>query len=126
MLDVSTLSPVRASFRDALAQIEAYPVELNWRPAFMTSVSALPRLVRRPLVDLPVPRPPALPFSGQKLTIAGMRRGLSSGAVRAVAVMEEALDAITRRQSELNAFVYVAPAEDLADPSGYVAEVLAP
>jgi aspartyl-tRNA(Asn)/glutamyl-tRNA(Gln) amidotransferase subunit A len=113
VLDVSTLSPVRASFRDALAQIEAYPVELNWRPAFMTPVSALPRLKRKPLADLPRSRPPVQPFSGQKQTIASVRRDLASGTVRAVDVMEAALDAIARRQSELNAFVYVAPAAEL-------------
>ena len=105
MSDVSTLSPVRTSFRDALAQIEAYPVELNWRPAFMTPVSALPRLKRKPLADLPRSRPPVQPFSGQKQTIASVRRALVSGTMRAADVMEAALDAIARRQAELNAFV---------------------
>ena len=46
MSEATGLSQVRASFRAALAQIEAYPVELDWRPAFMTPVNALPRTHR--------------------------------------------------------------------------------
>ena len=113
MSDVTTLSPVRASFRDALAEIEAYPVELNWRPAFMTPVGALPRVPRKPLPDRSQPRAPIAPFAGQPQTIAGARRGLRDGTTSAVAVMEAALAAIAGRQAELNAFVYVAPAEEL-------------
>ncbi len=113
MSDITTLSPVRASFRDALAEIEAYPVELTWRPAFMTPVDALPRLPRKPLPDRTQPRATVEPFAGQAQTISGARRGLLDGTTSAVAVMEATLAAIARRQAELNAFVYVAPADEL-------------
>lgn len=113
MSEATGLSQVRASFRAALAQIEAYPVELDWRPAFMTPVTALPRTQRWPLRDRLTPRPPIRPFAGQPLTIAGALRGLADGSLTAVALMEQTLAAIARRQAELNAFVYVAPADQL-------------
>jgi aspartyl-tRNA(Asn)/glutamyl-tRNA(Gln) amidotransferase subunit A len=96
-----------------MAQIDAYPVELEWRPAFMSPVSALPRIRRRPLPDLPQPRPRHKPFGGQTLTLAEAAQGIAAGTLPAVAVMEQALAAIRRRQAELNAFVYVAPEQDL-------------
>lgn len=113
MIDPSTLSPVRASFRAALAQIDAYPVELEWRPAFMSPISGLPRIQRQPLADLAHARPPRRPFGGQSLTLAAAARSIATGVVPAVEVMEEALAAIRRRQAELNAFVYVAPEHEL-------------
>ncbi|MFN8466640.1 MAG: amidase [Caldilineaceae bacterium] len=113
MSDAASLSPVRASFRAAMAQIDAYPVELEWRPAFMAPVSTLPRIPRSLLPDLPQPRPRRKPFGGQALTLAEAAQGIAAGTLPAVAVMEQALDAIRRRQAELNAFVYVAPEQDL-------------
>ena len=113
MSDISSLSPVRASFRAALAQIEQYPVELEWRPAFMTPVYSLPHPQRAPLADLPRPRAPQRPFAGQSLTLAAAARGIADGSLPAVEVMRRCLAAIDQRQSELNAFVYVAPADDL-------------
>jgi aspartyl-tRNA(Asn)/glutamyl-tRNA(Gln) amidotransferase subunit A len=104
---------VRASFRAALAQIAAYPVELEWRPAFMAPVSALPRIPRAPLLDLPYARPIRAPFGGQPLTLAEAARGIAAGTLSAVEVMEQALAAIRLRQAELNAFVYVAPEREL-------------
>ena len=113
MSDLATTSPVRASFRAALAQINAYPVELEWRPAFMTPLSVLPRIQRAPLPDLPQARPQRRPFAGQALTLAEAARGIAAGSLSAVAVMEQALAAIRQRQAELNAFVYVAPEQEL-------------
>jgi len=118
------LSPVRASFRAALAQIAATPVALDWRPAFMTAVSELPRLRRDLLADLTTARPPARPFAGQSQTIAGVRRALAAGTTRAVDVMAQALAAIERRQVELNAFTYVAPAATLLAQARAVDEAL--
>jgi aspartyl-tRNA(Asn)/glutamyl-tRNA(Gln) amidotransferase subunit A len=96
-----------------MAQIDAYPVELEWRPAFMAPVSVLPRIRRAPLPELPVARPVRRPFAGQALTLAEAVRGITAGSLTAVAVMEQALGAIRRRQAELNAFVYVAPEQEL-------------
>lgn len=107
------LSAVRARFRAALAQSAACPVELDWRPAFMAPLSALPRLRRAPLQNRSTPRQRVPPFAGQPLTIADVQRGLADGSLTAVAVMEQALAAITQRQAALNAFVYVAPADQL-------------
>lgn len=113
MTDQSTVSPVRASFRAALEQINQYVIPSDWRPAFMTPVSLLPRNLRPPLPELERPRAQVKPFAGQALTLGAAVRGIRSGSLPAVAVMEQALAAIERRQSELNAFVYVAPADEL-------------
>ncbi|MBK8050337.1 MAG: amidase [Anaerolineales bacterium] len=115
MSDPTNLSAVRASFRTALAQIEAYPVALDWRPAFMSPLGALSRIQRAPLPDLSYERPARKPFAGQSLTLATAVRGIRNGSLPAVAVMEQALDAIDRRQPELNAFVYVAPRTELLE-----------
>jgi aspartyl-tRNA(Asn)/glutamyl-tRNA(Gln) amidotransferase subunit A len=106
-------SPVRASFRAALAQIDAYPVEMEWRPAFMAPLSVLPRIPRWPLADLRHGRPHVLPFGGQDLTLGAAVRGIAGGSLSAVEVMERALVAMDARQAELNAFVYVAPRQEL-------------
>jgi aspartyl-tRNA(Asn)/glutamyl-tRNA(Gln) amidotransferase subunit A len=104
---------VRASFRAALAQIDAYPVEMEWRPAFMDPLRDLPAIARPPLPDLPAPRPRRRPFGGQSLTLAEAAAGIAGGTLTAVEVMQDALRAIHARQAELNAFVYVAPSADL-------------
>lgn len=69
-------SPVRAGFHAALEQIESYPVERNWRPAFLTPLSTLPHPRRMPLADLPGKRPAITPFGGQSLTLAGALQAL--------------------------------------------------
>jgi aspartyl-tRNA(Asn)/glutamyl-tRNA(Gln) amidotransferase subunit A len=111
--ETQSLSPVRASFRAALAQIEQYPIELEWRPSFMTPLELLPRLPRRPLGDLSRVRVAPPPFAGQALTLAAAAAGIADGSLPAVEVMRLALDAINRRQAALNAFVYVAPEQEL-------------
>jgi aspartyl-tRNA(Asn)/glutamyl-tRNA(Gln) amidotransferase subunit A len=124
--DLAITTPVRASFRAALAQIDAYPVELEWRPAFMSSLSVLPRIPRSPLPELSQLRPRRRPFGGQALTLAEAARGIADGSLSAVAVMEQALHAIRQRQAELNAFVYVAPEQELlADAAAVDASIRA-
>ena len=110
---LAAASPVRAGFHAALAQIEAYPVERTWRPAFLTPLSALPQPRRTPLADLPGARPPVAPFAHQPLTLAGAVRGLAAQRLSVAAVVEQMLDAVDRRQGALNAFLYVAPAAQL-------------
>lgn len=104
---------MRAGFHAALAQIEAYPVEQNWRPAFLTPLSALPQPRRTPLADLPGERPPVAPFARQPLTIAAAAHGLATQCLSVAEIVEQMLDAIDRRQGTLNAFVYVTPAAEL-------------
>jgi len=109
----STLSPVRASFRAGLRQIQHYPVAAEWRPAFMTPVTALPRPTRRPLPVLAHPLPSRRPFAGQSYTLASAQQAMTTGTLTAVELVEHALGQIAQRDRELNAFVYVAPAEEL-------------
>jgi aspartyl-tRNA(Asn)/glutamyl-tRNA(Gln) amidotransferase subunit A len=106
-------SPVRAGFHAALEQIESFPVERNWRPAFLTPLSTLPQPRRAPLPDLPGKRPPVTPFGGQPLTIAGALDALRKGSLTVSALVEQMLAAIDLRQPSLNAFVYVTPPAEL-------------
>ncbi len=106
-------SPVRASFHAALEQIESYPVERNWRPAFLTPLSTLPQPRRMALADLPGRRPLVAPFGGQALTLAGACQALRQGSLTAAALLDQVLAAIDRRQPTLNAFVYVTPPAEL-------------
>lgn len=106
-------SPVRAGFHAALAQIEAYPVERNWRPAFLTPLSTLPQPRRLPLADLQGARPQILPFTRQPLTITQAVRELRSQTLSVRAIVEQMLAAIDRRQPALNAFIYVTPVAEL-------------
>ena len=110
---LSVASPVRAGFHAALAQIEAYPVERNWRPAFLTPLSTLPQPRRMTLADLPGSRPLIASFARQPLTIAQAMRGLRSQGLSVRAIVEQMLAAIDRRQPALNAFVYVTPITEL-------------
>jgi aspartyl-tRNA(Asn)/glutamyl-tRNA(Gln) amidotransferase subunit A len=110
---LAVASPVRAGFHAALAQIEAYPVERNWRPAFLTALSALPQPRRIFLADLPGERPPVAPFARQPLTLAQAVRGLRTQRLTVAGIVEQMLDAIDRRQAALNAFLYVTPAAEL-------------
>lgn len=106
-------SPVRAGFHAAIAQIESYPVERHWRPAFLTPLSALPQPRRVPIADLPGSRPIVRPFARQPLTIAQALRGLRTNFTTVSAIVEQMLDAIDRRQPALNAFVYITPGVEL-------------
>lgn len=112
-MTASELSPVRAAFRDAMAQIHGYEVAQEWRPAFMTATDRLPRIERPPLLDLPDPRPAPSPFSGRALTLSQAARQIASGELGVGDLMEQTLGAIEARQEELNAFVYQRSAEDL-------------
>lgn len=109
----SQLSPVRASFRAALTQIQGYPIAQDWRPSFMTPLSS-PSSPKPPLPPiLASQRPGIKPFAGQSLTLADAVRCVAEQTLTVEAIMERALDAIARRQDELNAFVHVAPTEHL-------------
>ena len=112
-MTTSTLSPVRAAFRDAMAQIRAYSVELDWRPAFMTPVVNLAQEQVATLLDLPHPRPRRQPFSGQVQTLAAASEQIAAGELTATELAERTLAAIAARERELNAFVHVAPAGEI-------------
>jgi aspartyl-tRNA(Asn)/glutamyl-tRNA(Gln) amidotransferase subunit A len=110
---MTQLSPVRAAFRDAMAQIHNYPVEQDWRPAFMLPLDRVPRPTRTPLPDLATPRRSATPFTGRAMTIARAQAAMARGTLSAMQLAQAALAAIAEREDELNAFVYVAPASDI-------------
>jgi aspartyl-tRNA(Asn)/glutamyl-tRNA(Gln) amidotransferase subunit A len=107
------LSPVRQAFRAALAEIQQYPIDLDWRPAFMTPITALPRLKRLPLPERTHPALPYKPFAKQPFTLADAARRMTEGSLTAVELAQHALSVIDQREQELNAFVYVLPAEQM-------------
>lgn len=96
-----------------MEQIESYPVERNWRPAFVTPLSTLPQPRRAYLPDLPGKRPPVSPFGSQSLTIAATIHALRTGSLSATGLVEHMVAAIDRQQPILNAFVYVTPVAEL-------------
>jgi aspartyl-tRNA(Asn)/glutamyl-tRNA(Gln) amidotransferase subunit A len=110
---LAATSPVRAGFHAALEQIEAYPVEPTWRPAFLTPLSTLPQPRRAALTDLEGRRPAVVPFGGQPFTLAGAARALARGTLTVEALVEAMLAAVDRQQPALNAFIYVTPPADL-------------
>jgi aspartyl-tRNA(Asn)/glutamyl-tRNA(Gln) amidotransferase subunit A len=112
-MSVSNLSPVRAAFRDAMAQIHNYAVAQDWRPAFMEPVDRLPRPDRTPLVDRMTARERRRPFNGRSVTIASAQLAMAAGTVSARDLVHDALAAVAARQSELNAFIHLAPEADL-------------
>lgn len=103
------MSAARASFRAAKQEIDAYVPARGQFPAFMTSVAHLAPISRAPLPDLSAAAGYAPPW----LTAARALDRMSEGALTAVEVVEQALAAIEARGAELNAFVYVAPPDDL-------------
>lgn len=113
MTNLASLSPVRSAFRTALAEIQQYPIAAEWRPAYMTSVDALPRVERAPLPFLTQTRLPAQPFANQRFTVAGALRQMAAGTLTAVELAQATLDVIAQREAELNAFVYYVPADEL-------------
>ncbi len=107
------LSPVRAAFRDALRQLRQYPVDETWPPAFLSPVTTLALPERPPYPAKTTAAPVHKPFAGQSLTLAQAARHIADGSLTAVQVAQSAIDAINRRENELNAFVYALPAEQM-------------
>ena len=104
------LSPTRESFRAALARVRRYSVDTVDRlPAFMSPVEAFRSPPRRPLPDLPAP--PARVLS-QELTVARAMRQMAEGSLTAVELARQSLEAIARRNQELNAFVHILPEDE--------------
>ncbi|MEN9935544.1 MAG: hypothetical protein RLZZ387_2123 [Chloroflexota bacterium] len=102
------LSPTRQGFRDSVTLLRALDADApETRPAFTTPLAGQGRPA---LPDLPAPRlAPTRPWP----TIAEAQRLMAQGELTAVALVEAALEAVAARQEELNAFVCVAPAEEL-------------
>jgi aspartyl-tRNA(Asn)/glutamyl-tRNA(Gln) amidotransferase subunit A len=110
---MTALSPVRASFRAAIEDIRAYPIDMAWRPAFLNPVDRMHAPPRQDLLPPAHGLPRSAPFAGQALTLAQAARRIADGSLTAVELMQQCLSAIAARQDELNAFVYVAPSADL-------------
>ncbi len=104
---------MRGSFHAALEQLERYPIERNWRPAFLTPLSLLPPPRRMPLADLQGTRPRVAPFAQQPLTLAGAMRGLRDGSLSVASVVEQVLAVIARSTDASSFFATVAPREGL-------------
>jgi aspartyl-tRNA(Asn)/glutamyl-tRNA(Gln) amidotransferase subunit A len=106
-----TVSPTRQGFRDSLAQLRALAIDdPDWAPAFLRPLETLERWERAALPDLAGPRPePARPHP----TIAAAALQMAQGELSAAALMERVLDAVRAEQRTLNAFVAVAPEDDL-------------
>ncbi len=99
----------RESFRVALADVQTFEVSSPAsRPAFIYSLLRA-RKRRRTLKDLPstAVQPPA---AGTALEAS---QRMARCKISAETLVRRALDAIAKRQSELNAFVYIAPEADL-------------
>jgi aspartyl-tRNA(Asn)/glutamyl-tRNA(Gln) amidotransferase subunit A len=107
------ISLTRAGFRAAVVEVEAWAADSSDRtPAFLIPTRSLPRRRRPPLPELPdapAPAPPARSSAGERLTLAQAARGLADGSLTAVALARQCLEAVSRRDRELNAFVYVLP-----------------
>lgn len=102
-------SLTRQSYRASLAQVQNFPVDdMGTYPAFMYPLAALPRIPRKPIKMLRKPRPhaPAGP-------IASATKSMAAGSTSAVALVQQALDAIHEKEPTLNAFVQVAPEDQL-------------
>jgi len=110
---LAAASSLRADLRTALAQIEAYPVERTWRPAFLTPLSALPHPQRAALADLTGKRPMVAPFGGQPLTIGSALAGLRTRTLTAADLLQAVLAAIGRSAQDPNALLFIPPAAEL-------------
>jgi aspartyl-tRNA(Asn)/glutamyl-tRNA(Gln) amidotransferase subunit A len=106
-------SPTGSSLHAALEQIDSYPVERNWRPAFLAPLSTLPRSRRAYLADLPGKRPLVPPFAGQPLTIAAAIHALRTGSLTVAGLVEQMFAAIGHREPTLAALAYITPAAEL-------------
>jgi aspartyl-tRNA(Asn)/glutamyl-tRNA(Gln) amidotransferase subunit A len=106
-----TTSLTRQSFQDSLEELRAQPLIGDLRPpAFMQPLGVAGGRGRPELAALPAGRlRPARPH----LTIGGAQELMAAGALSSVELLHAALAAIHARDGELNAFVYVAPAEAL-------------
>ena len=103
-------SPTRESFRAAIAKVRRYSVDtVDTLPAFMSPVEGLRGPQRRPLPDLPTPRAQSL---SHELTVAGALRQMADGSLTAVDLAQRSLEAIARRNQELNAFVHILPEDE--------------
>lgn len=104
------LSPTRQKFRASVAEVQRYsPIPAGVVPAFSSYPGDLPKGLRRPLRDLKIPRPQ----SSDLTNVAGATDAMAKGESNAVALMECALDAIRRRNAELNAFAFIVPEDQL-------------
>ncbi len=103
------VSLTRAGFRAAMAEIEAYAADGPDRaPAFLVPTRYLPRRRRPAPPELPgIPAPAA----GKGLGLAQAARCLAAGSLTAVALARQCLEAVSRRNGELNAFVHLVPAD---------------
>ncbi|MSQ07159.1 MAG: amidase [Dehalococcoidia bacterium] len=107
MPDDKGISLTRAGFRAAVAEIEAYAADSPDRtPAFLLPTRYLPRRRRSPLPELSG-APPA--DAGVRLGLAQAVRCMTDGSLTAVALARQCLEAVSRRDRELNAFVHVLP-----------------
>jgi aspartyl-tRNA(Asn)/glutamyl-tRNA(Gln) amidotransferase subunit A len=102
-------SITRQSYRTSLSQVQNYLVQdMGTYPAFMYPLVSLPRIPRKPLKDLRKPRVNA-PHS----PIAASTQAMAAGTLSSVELLKQVLATIHKQQPVLNAFVQVAPEEDL-------------
>jgi len=102
-------SLTRESYRAALRQVQQFVVEdMGQQPAFMTPLSSLPCIARRPLSDLPHARRPTAPG-----TVADAARLMTDGKLSASELVCDALAKIDALDPILNAFVQVVSKEEL-------------
>ena len=108
---MESLGDVRASFREALADTRGYePDSLARRPAFISSVERFRKNPRRDVRSLPKSL-----TKNRRQGVAEVSRRMLEGSTSAVEQTRLALDAIEGRQSELNAFAHLAPAQELLE-----------
>ena len=112
------LSLTRRNFRAALADVHRYTADSPDRgPAFRSSPGELTQ-ARRPLKDMPSPRK-----SGTHLdTVAGASQEIREGRASATSLAKSALEAIKRRNPELNAFSYLLPDQEVLSQAALLDE----
>ena len=104
------ISLTRAAFRDAISDIEEYAVDnLGRRCAFLTPTEYLPAIKRTPLTDRDEPY---IAKKDKHLSMAQAIKLMAKGSLTSEELAERCIDAVTKRNLELNAFVYVLPKDE--------------
>lgn len=108
------LSPTRQNFRSALTKVQEYKAgSLGVTPAVHSYPGAA--LARRPLAERVAPRRAE---ASRGMTVRKALDGMGSGTLTATSLAKDSLAAMQARNGRLNAFVHVAPTEQILAEAG--------